>query len=98
MSQKSCYTLSPLKPCPSYEMTLGPPISLSKERHCFYKNSAVLQQGAAVLLELLLCISLAVPTDKDVNLMASQKQRDLLSSGKTLWNRWRHAYPDVQAV
>lgn len=30
--------------------------------------------------------------------MASQKQRDLLSSGKKLWNTWRHEYPDVQDI
>ena len=30
--------------------------------------------------------------------MANQKQLDLLSSGKTLWGKWRRAYPDVQAV
>jgi uncharacterized protein YjbI with pentapeptide repeats len=30
--------------------------------------------------------------------MASQKYLDLLSSGKTLWNAWRRADADVQAV
>jgi uncharacterized protein YjbI with pentapeptide repeats len=30
--------------------------------------------------------------------MANQKQRDLLSSGKTLWNTWRRDYAEVQAL
>ena len=30
--------------------------------------------------------------------MASQKHLDLLSSGKTLWNKWRQEYADVQAL
>jgi uncharacterized protein YjbI with pentapeptide repeats len=33
-----------------------------------------------------------------VNAMASQNYLDLLSSGKTLWNTWRQAYADVQAL
>ncbi|GER89087.1 hypothetical protein KDW_32490 [Dictyobacter vulcani] len=39
-----------------------------------------------------------IRTDKDVNPMRSQKQRDLLLSGKKLWNAWRKEFPDVQAV
>src|SRR6266536_3415687 len=35
--------------------------------------------------------------NKDVNLMANQKQLVLLSSGKTFWDKWRRTYPDVQA-
>ena len=42
--------------------------------------------------------SIKVTTNREVNLMASQKHLDLLLSGKTLWNTWRRAYPDVQAV
>ena len=30
--------------------------------------------------------------------MASQKHLELLSSEKTLWNNWRQAYADVQAL
>ncbi|HCJ34047.1 MAG TPA: hypothetical protein DHV65_07070, partial [Ktedonobacter sp.] len=30
--------------------------------------------------------------------MASQSQLDLLSSGNTLWNKWRREYPDVRAL
>ncbi len=30
--------------------------------------------------------------------MASQKHLDLLSSGKTLWNKWRQEYADEQAL
>src|SRR5258708_34165807 len=36
--------------------------------------------------------------NREVNLMASQKHLDLLLSGKTLWDNWRRANPDVQAV
>jgi len=39
-----------------------------------------------------------VTRKREVNRMASQKHLDLLSSGKTLWNNWRRAYADVQAV
>ena len=30
--------------------------------------------------------------------MASQNPLELLSSGKTLWDKWRREYPDVQAA
>ena len=33
-----------------------------------------------------------------MNVMASQKHLDLLSSGKTLWNKWRQEYADEQAL
>ncbi len=39
-----------------------------------------------------------VLTNKKVNHMASQKQLDLLSSGKVLWDKWRRVYSDVQAI
>ncbi len=42
--------------------------------------------------------SIHVRTNKKGNGMASQKDLDLLSSGKTLWNVWRRAYADVQAL
>jgi hypothetical protein len=43
-------------------------------------------------------VSIKLTTNREVNLMASQKHLDLLLSGKILWNTWRRAYPDVQAV
>ena len=30
--------------------------------------------------------------------MANQKELDILSSGKALWNKWRRDYADVQAL
>src|SRR5581483_11902420 len=50
------------------------------------------------LLNIPRSLSTSSHEQKDVNCMASQKVLDLLLSGKTQWNMWRQAYPDVQAL
>jgi uncharacterized protein YjbI with pentapeptide repeats len=36
--------------------------------------------------------------NKEVNFIPDQKHLDLLSSGKTLWNKWRRENADVQTL
>lgn len=60
-----------------------------------WKSEVALSQREVVLIERFrLCLS---RRSRKWALMTHQNLLALLLSGKTLWNRWRQAYPDVQA-
>src|SRR2546421_4912170 len=61
-------------------------------------HSILILIGQKVCLECKGYQSVQITKNREVNLMASQKHLDLLSSGKIGWNTWRRAFPDVQAL
>ena len=72
--------------------------TMSMEKARSSHHSILILIGQKVCLECKGYHSVQITKNREVNLMASQKHLDLLSSGKIGWNTWRRAFPDVQAL